>query len=577
MLRPALNGARPFGPTRKEGGMRKRNQWGCLARALTAAAMLVVAAGALRAQEYVNAQLPWHKPVLDSQGRLLAWNHPEENLGYDRVLHLGWDFLEHQVPADPRSGLKIYLINAVFDGKTLQGTNWQHDPAMLFGTMVDSLVAWYPYSGDEQAKTVVRGMLDHQLAHGTTPADWNWPNVPFATNCNNQPEFGGCIQDMPREFYGGIETDKVGELGIGYVLFYEMTGERKYLEAGIRCAEALAKHVRAGDADHTPWPFRVDGRTGQVLAGEEYGGVVASPLRLFDELIRLGQGDVAGFRQARETAWKWLLDNPLNHNSPAWDKWSGYFEDVPKNTRNLNQAAPTYTAYYLLSRPDPAAVDPQWVDHVGELIDWVRGYLGLGPFFGAWAINEQRTPDELHGHVNGCCSRAGLGSDTSRWAAVNAMYYEKTGDAQAKENAFRSLNYATYFAASDGKISCCGEGFQGQYWFSDGYGDYLRHFVWAMGAVPEWAPKSQNHLLHASSVIREIAYGEHSVEYKTFDHPATEVLRLRFRPGKVSAGGGTLSQRQGLKLEGFTLELLPAGDCVLRVRHDKTDEIKIEE
>jgi hypothetical protein len=49
---------------------------------------------------------------------------------------------------------------------------------------------------------------------------------------------------MPREFYAGIEPDKIAELGLGYVHFYEMTGERKCLEAGLRCADALVKHVR---------------------------------------------------------------------------------------------------------------------------------------------------------------------------------------------------------------------------------------------------------------------------------------------------------------------------------------------
>ncbi len=126
---------------------------------------------------------------------------------------------------------------------------------MVFASFVDSLVGWYPYSGDEESVKVVREMLDHQLAHGTTPADWEWPGVPFATNCDDEPDYGRCIQDMPREFYGGIETDKVGELGTGYALFYQLTGERKYLDAAIRCAQALAKHVRIGDAEHTPWPF----------------------------------------------------------------------------------------------------------------------------------------------------------------------------------------------------------------------------------------------------------------------------------------------------------------------------------
>jgi hypothetical protein len=84
----------------------------------------------------------------------------------------------------------------------------------------------------EEAVQVVRPMLDYQLAHGATTPDWDWASVPFATSCKNEPEYGRCIQDMPRDFYGGIETDKIGELGIGYVLFYEMTGERKYLEPG---------------------------------------------------------------------------------------------------------------------------------------------------------------------------------------------------------------------------------------------------------------------------------------------------------------------------------------------------------
>jgi len=547
------------------------------ARLLIVVSLLVLAAGKLQAQGFVNAQLPWHQAVLDSQGKLLAWYHPKENLGYDKVLHLGWDFLEHKVPDDPKTGLKIYLINSVFNGKTLLGANWNHNPAMVYGSMVDSLVAWYPYSGDEQAKEVVRRMLDYELAHGTTPADWNWPNVPFATSCGNQTEYGRCIQDMPHEFYGGIETDKVGELGIGYVLFYEMTGEQKYLEAGIHCADALAKHVRPGDADHTPWPFRVDARTGAVLDWEEYGGATVSPLRLFDELIRIKKGDVATYQKARDMAWKWVLDYPLNKGSKTWDKWSGYFEDVPKNTKNLNQQIPDYTAYYILSHPNPAAIDPLWVDHVGHLIDWVRHYLGLGPFLGAEAINEQRPPDTLHGPVNGCCSRAGDGSATGRWAATNALYYEETGDLQAKHDAFRSLNYATYYANSDGKISCCGTDYGDEgYWWSDGYADYLRHFNWVMGAVPEWAPIHQNHLLHSSSVVQKVTYGTHGVEYKTFDTAATEVLRLDFRPQKVTAGGTALTERKDLKEQGYTLQRLPDGDYVMRVRHATSGEVSIQ-
>jgi hypothetical protein len=458
----------------------------------------------------------------------------------------------------------------VFHEETLQGTNWQHNPAMVYGTMTESLIAWYPYSGDEEAAGVVREMLDYELAHGTTPADWEWAGVPFATSCDDEPEYGRCIQNMPRAFYGGIETDKVGALGYGYLLFYEMTGERKYLDAALRAADALAKHVRPGDDEHTPWPFRVDAKTGAVLALEEYGGEIVDPVRLFDELIRLGEDKAGVFRKARDTAWKWLVEHPLERSSKAWNKWSGYFEDVARNTENVNQALPTITAYYILNREDPADLDRQWAAHVGHLIDWVRQRLGRGPFLGSWAIDEQGTPDG-----RGCCSRAGLGSDTSRWGAINALYYEKTGDTQAREDAFRSLNYATYFAADDGKISCCGLGFGGQYWFSDGYSDYLRHFNWAMGAVPEFAPAAEDHLLRSSSVVRKVKYGARMIDYATFDPAGTQVLRLTYRPVRVTSGEAALWERQDLRDAGFTVQQLAGGDYVVRIRHLKSGEISI--
>jgi hypothetical protein len=537
------------------------------------AAVLLLPVTAFAQDVYVNAQVPWHPIVLDAQGKLLAWYQPEKNLGYDHVIRLGWDFIEHKVPQDTRhgTGLKIYLINSVYDGKTLQGAYWQHNPAMVFASFVDSLMGWYPYSGDNEAVQAVRGMLDHQLAHGTTPLDWDWPGVPFATSCDDEPDYGRCIQDMPRGFYGGIETDKVGELGTGYALFYELTGDRKYLDAAIWCAQALARHVRPGDAEHTPWAFRVDARTGVTLALEEYGGNVVGPLRLFDELIRLKSGDVAAFRNARDVAWKWMLDYPLNRDSRAWNKWAGYFEDIPRNTDDVNQLTAMMAAYYILAREDPAEVDPQWMGHVGRLLDWVRIKLGRGPFFGAQAIDEQITPDASFG----CCSRAGQGDHTARWAAMNALFFEKTRDGQAREDAFRSLNYGTYFAGSDGRIACCGVDYHESYWFSDGYSDYMRHFQWAMGAIPEFAPVGADHLLRSTSVVQKVRYGPRRVEYRTFDVASTEVLRLSFKPSRVTAGGTALHQRADTHEEGYTLRSAAGGDWIVHVRHVASGDINL--
>jgi hypothetical protein len=527
---------------------------------------LALSALSAAGQQYVNSELPWHPLALDAGGKLVAWHGAEGGNGYDEVLHLAWDYMEHKAADDKKTGLKVYLLNSVFDPATGQGIYWQHNPASTYGQFVDSLVAWYPYSGDEEAGKVVRTMLDYQLAHGTTPADWDWPGVPFATSCGNDTEYGRCLQDVPREYYGGIETDKVGELGIGYVLFYEFSGDRKYLEAGIRCADALAHHIRPGDETHTPWPFRVEAKSGATIDRNEYGGMIVASVRLFDELIRLKQGDISKYAASRKTAWEWLLKYPIRN-----DRWVGYFEDVPHLPDDANQALPMMTAYYILNQKDPSTVDRQWIGDVGHMIDLVRRHYGRGPFFGAWAIDEQGGPPEY----TICCSRAGLASDTSRWGAINALYRERAHDGQSGEDAFRSLNYATYFAASDGKVSCCGLDYDYPYWWDDGYGDYIRNFLWGMGAMPELAPAGQDHILRSTSVVNQVEYRKGSIRYKTFDADSTEVIRLSFRPLKVAAGGKELPLEASVDKPGFTLSPLHGTDILLRVHHADSQEVVI--
>lgn len=538
---------------------------------LAVLSLALVAVGGQARPGPVNADLPWHGARLDPKGRLLPWYRPDRNLGYDRILRLGWDFVERRVPRDARTGLKVYLSFAVFDGRTLQGAYWQHNPASLYASFVASLLPWYAYSGDRRAIRVVRGMLDHQLADGTTPSGWAWPRVPFATSCAGEHEYGRCLAGMPRSFYGGIEPDKVGLLGLAYARFYQLTGERRFLRAALATARALARHVRAGDARHTPWPFRLDGRTGRTLGGAEYGGMVVASVWLFDELVRMRAGNTVALRRARDLAWRWILRHPLNPQSPAWRRWSGYYEDVRHDLRNLNQALPTTTALYLLAHERPASVDPRWERHVRSLLRWTQSYLGRGPFHGAWAIDEQRAPGK-----NGCCSPAGLGSDTARWAAANALLAARTGDGRARADAVRSLAYATYFARRDGRVSCCGAGGRYAYWFSDGYGDYLGSFSIAMGALPELAPSGEDHVLRSSSVVQRVAYGPRRLAYRTFDTRAVEVIRLAYRPSLVVAGGRELPRRRHLTREGFSLRALPGGDVVLRVRHDRAREVRIE-
>jgi hypothetical protein len=522
-------------------------------------ASIAILPAASRVVVPVNHDLPWHNVRLDAHGALLAWYRPNRELGYDHVLRLGWKFLENGVPTDPRTGAKVYLEYAVFDQRTRQGVYWQHNPASLYASVVQSLLPWYAYSGDRLAIGVVRGMLDYQLAHGTTPDAWAWPRVPFATACSGDRSYGHCLAGLPRSFYGGVEPDKVGLLGLGYLDFFKLTGQRRYLVAALDCADALARNVRAGDSRHTPWPFRVDGRTGRTVGGARYGGMIVAPVKLFDALIRLHTGDTRSFLRARNLAWRWLLGHPLNPASTSDNRWSGFYEDIPYDPDDLNQASPTITAQYLLTRTGRTRND---VTRAGELLDWVRSSFGRGPFHGAVGIDEQHVPGGA-----GCCSPVGLGSDTARWGALEALLAERTGNPAARRAAIGSLNYATYFARSNGLVSCCGAQFPQSYWFSDGYGDYLGAFNLAMGALPQLAPHGEDHLLSSTSVVQRIAYGRSGVSYRTFDPKSVDVLRLRYRPTQVLAGGRALALRTSTRREGYVLRTLSDGDVVLRIRH----------
>ena len=155
-----------------------------------------------------------------------------------------------------------------------------------------------------------------------------------------------------------IEPHVVGEDGYAYLRLYEMTGNTKYLQAAIRCADALVKNYKAGDAG----AFALAGAAvthatekPKGAAMGPYSANVIEPIMLFDELIRLGQGDVAGYTRVRAGAWDWFQKYPLTNNV-----WVGYFEDVPPSMDNMNQVIPLEFARYVLLHPEK---DPQWREH----------------------------------------------------------------------------------------------------------------------------------------------------------------------------------------------------------------------
>lgn len=510
------------------------------------------------------------KPVvLDSSGKLLSWMRPQET-AFSRTALTAWRFLETRIPTEA-NGLKTYFTYPGFSPVSKVAFNWLHHPAGLNAMLMETSLAIHAYTGDRSALELPRSLMDYQLENGMTPAGWVWANVPYSSSNPGDTTFRGgddiwaCENSVPcgrGDGLGVIEPDKVGESGLAYLRLFLVTGEERYRQTAIACADALAANVRPGDELVSPWPMRVYAETGSVR--EEYGANVIAPIRLFDELIRQQLGDWHSYLQARQLAWDWMMRVPMRNNH-----WSGYFEDIPIMSspgENLNQYIPMETARYLLQHPE---YDADWRAHARQLLDFTERVFAAdtqgekGNQWGANVLTEQLFfPFKM-------------GSHTARYASVAALWSDRTGDAQAREKAFRSFNWATYMNDGEGLVSTwAGEG---DTWFTDGYGDYIRHYMSGLAAVPEWAPPGESHLLGTSSLVKDISYGSEEISYTTVHAKATDVLRLDTRPGRVLAGGRELVLRKSLEggQEGYTLRPL-GDDFELRIHHVGSGAVRID-
>jgi hypothetical protein len=213
--------------------------------------------------------------------------------------------------------------------------------------------------------------------------------------------------------------------------------------------------------------------------------------------------------------------------------------------------------------------------HAKRILDWVTG------FFAADSVTMAGLPEKglqwgaevLSEQVNDMDK---MSSHTARYASLRALWFEVTGDLDSRERAFRSFNWATYSSRENGLVKTSLDEGTG-YWFSDGYGDYMRHFQRGMASVPDWAPANEDHLLGSSSVVHTIRYGEDEIVYTTFDESSREVLRLRRAPDAVWAGSRRLPQVKDNRRsrQGYSVEPVAGGGAVVRIQHQRSGDIRI--
>jgi len=468
----------------------------------------------------------YHEVRVDAGGRIVPWYGEGPAEAYDHVVRRVFDFWIHMRRCP--NGVPYYLQHQVWKPDT-------DDPRGLGGDQIPmALSSWYllyGYVGDSAVRDNMILMADYWLAHGMSKASAPWANLPYPYNLDlHSGEYDG---DM-RAGKGFLQPDKAGSFGAELVVLYKMTGERRYLDAAVKIADTLAAKAQPGDADSSPWPFRVHAESGAVheekdrtgkTVRAQYTSNYTGTLRLFADLIALRQGNPKPYAAAAGTVAKWLKAYPLKTN-----KWGPFFEDIPTADYSDTEINADTMAAYILTHPE---WDADWKRQAKGILDWSYATFANHEYdrWGVVPINEQtayRVPGNSH---------------TSRHASVELLYCEKTGDCATKEDAIRRLNWATYTVDEDGKNRYIRD----DNWLTDGYGDYVRHYLAAMASAPELAPRDQNHLLRSSSVLQSIEYSGSTIRYTKFDASSIEEFKMgAWQPS--SAKGGRMEWNPATKM-----------------------------
>jgi len=473
-------------------------------------------------------RIVFHPVRLDAQGLLLPAQPTEAP--FADVARLGFSAFVSMKEIE--TGKKPYYSASMFKPvgpNEFAPGGWLHNPPGLAAMLVRSSLRWYAWGGDRAPIEHTRAFVDHVLLHGLTAESDAWSRVPYSSANGGELEYKGGNDLKYCDLHdacgrgdgpGFLEPDKIGELGHALVLLYRFTGEQTYLEHALRFADQLARHRGEGDGKRSPWPFRVDAKTNTVVR-EPYTSNWIFTVAFFDELSALGK-TTPEHQAARAATWAWLRKYPLETMH-----WQGFFEDIPiylEPGTNPNQYSAGETARYLLDHPE---ADPKSLELARKTVRWIDKTFTVdvdAPNFG-------KTPGHWHGAEvisEQGADMAKMSSHTARYASLLARIYERTGETDLRFRAFRSFSWATYCVDPNGVVKIGPDDREG-YWFSDGYGDFMIHYLDGMASVPAWAPAREAHVPRTHDVLREVTFTTTSLSYKGTG-PGHEEIRLPGAP-----------------------------------------------
>ncbi|HZG24433.1 MAG TPA: hypothetical protein VEZ17_07630 [Chitinophagaceae bacterium] len=540
-------------------------------RILISSAIFIVFSSVTAAQE----KLQYHNIKTDKEGKIIPWYNPDPGISYDRMMHLVWNFWD-TMRVD-LNGIPYYMNHQVWR----PGVN---DPRGAggdqFAMALSSWRLYYQYTGNERVKQNMKFIAEYYLTHSLSDAGAKWPHIPYPYNTF---VYSGIFDGDMIIGKNYTQPDKAGSFGIELVNMYKLLRNERYpnqsynayLSAAVDIANTLASHIQTGDSLNSPLPFKVNAITGEVGTlkrhderekddqRSSYTTNWAGTMELFLELQKLNAGNVPAYQKGFDQLLQWMKTYPLKNN-----RWGPFFEDIVGwSDTQIN--AVTF-AQFMMNHPE---YFPEWRKEVKGIFDWV--YLKLGnpkwQKYGVTPVNEQtayRVPGNSH---------------SSRQASAELQFMALTGDRSGVDRAIRQLNWATYMVDVDGKNRYM----EDENWLTDGYGDFVRHYLRSMAAMPELAPATDDHLLSTTSVVQHIFYrgqmGKYyypmskdtqniQLHYTVYDDRGTEQLRLMKKPSGVLFDDKKATENN--KQEGYEWNALSKGG-ILTVRRTTAKNVVI--
>ncbi len=440
-------------------------------------------------------------------------------------------------------------------------TDWMcGDLCQRAWSIIKGLTAYYQYSGDPIAFIYIPLTVDYILDYGLTDSKADWPLFPISTPTRGKA-YGKC------DPAGRNQLDLCAITGIEVLRAHKLTGNARYLEMAKHWGDVFAAKCQFGKPELSPWNRYTDPSV--VGWSDVLTGTTSIIVDFLDELIRTGYtGRGGAVVKARDAGRRFLNEQMF----PAWavnDTWGRtYWDwDNPMMCGMVSMCADHFMKY-------PQAY-PNWKTDLRNMLSLVWNRNGADPasqgdvYSGAWAFPESSV----------CCGKSL--SYNQYTAGPTLIRYGVLADSEwAREIGRRMMLMATYDSLPNGvvKDGLLGDQIATGEWSNLAHPWPLCQTLEAIAWLPQYfAPNRENHIVRSSSVVTNVLYEKDRIAYAAYDAPpgAQEVLRLAFQPASIEADGRRLKLRQQLDANGYTVAVLPNGDCIVTLRRDGRRHVTI--